>query len=945
MNHKLLRFCVFAFFFLCSFSAQTQCLYTLKMLDTAGDGWSGSTLTIQSGGNSNAYTLNNINDDGLDSTLTFAVADGAPLLVSFTQGFFFWETSFQIYDNTGVLFFEMNAPPTDTLFNGIGQCVSCGKASGLMLENVWDNRAKLRWQSNQMGPNPAESWRLVYGLQGFSVSAGEGDTLDVMTPKATLLGLQKKTWYEAYVQQYCGLAGAYSEFIGPIAFQTYWTNDLGVTRVVAPESGCDLGYDSVKVILKNFGAAPQSLFTFSYSVNGMPANVIPPGDGYFTGVLGKDSSIQVSFGTLSDFSAPGEYRLDVFTQLAADEDWLNDTTTYYFTNQIKPNYTQNFETWDGGWTPNGLFPSWEFGTPDKVAIPAAASGQNAWVTSLSDNYNLSEFSYLESPCFDFSGLAIDPAIECALIHNLLETKDGAWLEMSLDGGQNWEKIGESGEGLNWYTETSQNLGDVWSGGKADWVTARHSLPNSAGESEVHLRFVLAANATVPLGGLGIDDVRVFKPVAKDLAGLSISTLGETEECGLEADKIRFSFVNLSNQAQAGFKLGYCVNGGTPVIDSIPGSLAIDKHFTHTFLTTFDSRDGVFELKCWTILNGDQVAGNDTVTATLNHLPNPVPFQENFETYTIPPGSWNYNPSSGFSVTNQHNNVSKVLAFNLNSGNTAFAADMPRYGYINQGDSLRLTYRITDFVSQGQTPTILQGGSKVEIQISSDCGDTYEVLYTISGANHIPVLTMKTLKISLDAYAGQAIKIRFHGIWGAGNFWVDLDNINLLACPAEMALSVDVVPATPGQNDGSATVQVGIGNPPYSYEWSNGRTDQTATDLPAAPYIVTVTDAFGCTDVLAFMLGSSAAGEQERLVECALYPNPTSGFSTLRATFSHPLDAQIDILNPLGQRVWYTLLQSTDQVSASVDLSNFPDGVYFLRLSVEGKMWTWKVIKN
>ncbi len=947
MNLQLLQILPLALFSLFSFSAQAQCLFTLEMHDSFGDGWNGGMLTINTGGNSLVYTLDGTTDNGMDSTLTFTIIDGAPLTLSYVTGNFPGEVSFKIFDNAGGLLFESAAPASGNLFFGVGNCIACAPPLAFAVENIWDNRAKLRWQPNYGGTALPTSWRVIYGLQGFSPSAGQGDTLDVLLPKATVLGLQKKTWYDAYIQQYCDVAGGYSEIVGPVSFQTYWTNDVGIAGVVAPVNTCDLGYDSVKVVLANYGAAPQSLFKFRYAVNGTDAPVVPPSDGFYTGILGKDSSTVVAFETLTDFSAPGEYRIDVFTELTGDEDVTNDTFTYYVNNRLKPNYVQQFETWDGGWTPGGQKPSWEFGTPNKSSIPAAASGQNAWVTSLKGSVNLSEFSYLESPCFDFSDLTADPAIEFSLIHELKSTDDLAWLEMSLDGGQTWGKIGEIGEGKNWYSDENQllGLGQGWSGRSNGWVTARHSLPNSAGKSEVHLRFALATAPFFARGGVGIDDVHIFKSFAKDLAGLNIYTLGETKECGLLLDQIVFSFTNFGSQTQSGLKVAYSINGGTPLIQNVVGSIATDQGITHTFSVPFDSRDGAFEIKCWTVLNGDQAPVNDTVTYFINHLPKPVPFQENFESYTSPPAGWTYDPTFGFSVTDQHNNISKVLAFNLYSGNTEFTADMPRLGNISQGDSLRFTYRITNFANNGQTPTILQNGSKIEIQVSTDCGDTYQTKFTISDLNHSPTVAMRTRKISLDAYAGQAIKIRFHGIWGTDNFWVDLDNINLLSCPADMDLSAELTPATPGLSDGAATAQVGIGNPPYLYEWSDGSTGQTAINLAAGTYTVTVTDAYGCTDVLSINLGSSSATELSDFTKISLYPNPSSGFATLQATFGRLLDAQIEILNPLGQRVWYISANATDHLSQSFDLGGFPNGLYLVKLSAGGKTLTRKLVKK
>jgi len=49
----------------------------------------------------------------------------------------------------------------------------------------------------------------------------------------------------------------------------------------------------------------------------------------------------------------------------------------------------------------------------------------------------------------------------------------------------------------------------------------------------------------------------------------------------------------------------------------------------------------------------------------------------------------------------------------------------------------------------------------------------------------------------------------------------------------------------GANDGSATVGMLTGTPPYSFLWSNGQTTATATNLSAGTYSVTVTDDNAC----------------------------------------------------------------------------------------------------
>ncbi|MFM7822949.1 MAG: beta strand repeat-containing protein, partial [Bacteroidota bacterium] len=50
----------------------------------------------------------------------------------------------------------------------------------------------------------------------------------------------------------------------------------------------------------------------------------------------------------------------------------------------------------------------------------------------------------------------------------------------------------------------------------------------------------------------------------------------------------------------------------------------------------------------------------------------------------------------------------------------------------------------------------------------------------------------------------------------------------------------------GENNGSATIIATGGTSPYSFQWSNGQTSQSASSLAAGTYTVSVTDANGCT---------------------------------------------------------------------------------------------------
>lgn len=71
----------------------------------------------------------------------------------------------------------------------------------------------------------------------------------------------------------------------------------------------------------------------------------------------------------------------------------------------------------------------------------------------------------------------------------------------------------------------------------------------------------------------------------------------------------------------------------------------------------------------------------------------------------------------------------------------------------------------------------------------------------------------------------------------------------------------------------------------------------------------------------------------------VYPNPTS--STITVDSANVID-NIAIINSLGQRV---LTVSPASSSATIDVSSFQSGLYFVKTTIEGKVSVSKVVKN
>lgn len=64
-------------------------------------------------------------------------------------------------------------------------------------------------------------------------------------------------------------------------------------------------------------------------------------------------------------------------------------------------------------------------------------------------------------------------------------------------------------------------------------------------------------------------------------------------------------------------------------------------------------------------------------------------------------------------------------------------------------------------------------------------------------------------------------------------------------PQPWQVNTTATPASCGVSDGSITVSVFGGVPPYTFTWSNGSTTQNQQQLPAGTYLVTITDVNGC----------------------------------------------------------------------------------------------------
>ncbi len=934
--------------------AQSPCEWHLQLTDSGGDGWDGSAIGLENitTGDFFFLQLEGFVDNGTDTTYTFSFAPGDEIeLIWFVGSANPEEIGVQLFDGSNNTVFSATNPTGGILFNTTVVCPPCALPSNVFEENIYDKRVKIKWTPGTADLT-ATGWWVIYGPAGFVPSSGLGDSIYVATPKVTITSLMPKTFYDYYIIQDCG-NGELSGMAGPFTFQTYWSNDVSVTAILTPVSDCELASETITFAMSNPGSNPQSLIPYNYWVNGVPGGVPQPEDGYYTGVIGKDSTEVIEFETPFDMSDPIEYEITVYTQMEGDEDNTNDTLRYYVNNVLAPPYAQSFDKWNGGWTvvndPNSFSDaSWEHGVPNAPIIQQAGDGQKAWVTNLDGFANFAELSYIESTCFDFSDITQSPAIEFLINYSCLSGDDGAFIDYTLNDGTSWVRIGTAANtGANWYNAPDPETGlasRAFAGESNGWLKAHHLAPTLAGKPDVRFRFGYREGFGTSNEGVGIDQFRVFVPLAVDGAAIKGRSQGETSTCGLANDKFILNMVNVGGQGiPNGYSLFYQVDNGA--IDSVTISnnpLVPDENLNHTFALAFDSRDKLTTIKAWIRVPGDLDLSNDTIFYSVDHRAAELPLFENFDSSFEIPGDWTTN-NNAF-VNNGHNNVSNVLTTNLYSGILSFEYNLPRHGVVGVGDSLKYDYRIVEFSFPFEA-TVLGTGNKMDVQVSTNCGTSFQTIETINSSNHVPTEDLTTRQISLANFVGNSIIVRFKGTWSSGDYYFDLDNINLIACGADMGLSANISPAAPNSSNGTASVNVGNGNPPYTYEWSTGETTQEITGLAPGTYTVFVNDAHGCSDSLSVEVQVNSIIDVPGFSRFTVRPNPTTGLLFLDVQFEQSVELQAEVINLLGQRVWASTGGETTGLTEAIDLGNAPNGIYMLRVVANGQITTRKIVKN
>lgn len=140
----------------------------------------------------------------------------------------------------------------------------------------------------------------------------------------------------------------------------------------------------------------------------------------------------------------------------------------------------------------------------------------------------------------------------------------------------------------------------------------------------------------------------------------------------------------------------------------------------------------------------------------------------------------------------------------------------------------------------------------------------------------------------------------------------------------MIAELQISPAS-GSNtqDGSVSVNVIGGQPPYQFQWFNGATNDQLTGLNPGSYPVTITDSLGCSIRITAQVGVVSGMDKLDQAKLRVFPNPASD----QIVVELPENGALSIYQPDGKLKFIGRYQQQKHVI--LNLHGFAQGYYLI----------------
>jgi PKD repeat protein len=183
--------------------------------------------------------------------------------------------------------------------------------------------------------------------------------------------------------------------------------------------------------------------------------------------------------------------------------------------------------------------------------------------------------------------------------------------------------------------------------------------------------------------------------------------------------------------------------------------------------------------------------------------------------------------------------------------------------------------------------------------------------------------------STDTVKNPIVYYSTPGVYGAILTAINIHGTDMMV--KSSYITINVLPPSPVITQNGYLL---ISTPSDNYLWSTGETTQSITATSNGIFIVTITNASGCSATSnADTLFNVGIEESPIAASMSIFPNPISSQATIRAT-SYLINTTLTVYNSFGQEVKQIKNISGETISFSRE--NLPCGLFFLRLTQDNK---------
>lgn len=220
--------------------------------------------------------------------------------------------------------------------------------------------------------------------------------------------------------------------------------------------------------------------------------------------------------------------------------------------------------------------------------------------------------------------------------------------------------------------------------------------------------------------------------------------------------------------------------------------------------------------------------------------------------------------------------------------------------------------------------------------TTNSGNTWEIVQTITPVGNfgeIQTISMvnDTIGYIFGTGSGSTPMSQWEVVYKTTNgcYSLDLDVIN---GGINDTLFVTSYPITLNANSGFK-----------SYSWSNGSIIQSTQVSSNGWYSVTVSNnKFILTDSIYVLLKTDVqiVSSEKNIF---LFPNPTNGQFTIELDKEQPIE-KLEILSILGENI-YPQIANSKLMNLTIDISDSPNGIYFVKIYLKENIYLEKIIKQ